>query len=408
MTTYNTVFSFIIKKIINTENNIFFSNYDNKDSVDFIYKSVFLSFDNKYLINGKKIYFYANKFKFLKDAFSCFTIKENKEEELLDYFCKIQRTYHTLNRFVYKYKYKNAKIVVNKDMELNQINEGDKNIICIYQEGVKYLFKLYDILKIINISLSNSYDFFSEPLCIKNPYNNIPLKKNTLYYIHFYLIEHPGLLLKINFIDLFLKFHSCHFNLTNFLSKYEHLLREHTIHNYIKNTVDEDLYKDLLVMIYNFNKNRNENKKIKINREYPKKKILEIFKPYLLLYIKSKYLLIKNVKNKALFDLNRKLSSFQDFNPNFSRKKITYVKNNVNNKVKVVKIIEDYNSKHIQFNKCDNTNFLNNHLTYKYIHYVINNNIFMYDDYSDTDEENSVTNYTDYVDEIDEIDEIDE
>ena len=104
-----------------------------------------------------------------------FIIKNNKEKEVLNYFNKIQRTYHSLNRFLFIYKFKKAKLIVTTDIGLNEIKENDKNVICIYQENNKYLFKIYDLLKIINMSLIHSQNFFADPLCIKNPYNNLNL-----------------------------------------------------------------------------------------------------------------------------------------------------------------------------------------------------------------------------------------
>ena len=225
MISYNKIFSLIIKKIINTENNIFSVNYDKNDSIDLLIKATFACYDNLYLKDGEFIPFNSNKFVFLNNALNAFMIKENRENEILDYFCKIQKVYRALNRFAFIIKYNKAKIVVNTDMELNKINEKDKNILCLYQEKAKYLFKIFDLIKIINISLTNSYLFFAEPLCIKNPYNNIPFNKSTLYNIYYYLIERPKLLVKFNILELFLKFHECNFNLTKFLSNYEYLLR---------------------------------------------------------------------------------------------------------------------------------------------------------------------------------------
>jgi hypothetical protein len=387
MLTYNPIFSLIIKKIINTENNIFLSTFDNSDTIDFIFKSIFIMYDNKYLKNNEKIYVYSNKFIFLKDILNIFTIKDIRQDEILDYFCKIQKTYHSLNRFAFNYKFKKAKIVVNTDMQLNEINENDNNIICIFQEKAKYLFKLYDLLKIINISLTNSFEFFSEPLCIKNPYNNIPFNKSVLYYIHYYLLQNPNLLLKISFIDLFLKFHSCHFNLTNFLSTYEYLLRELSIKNYIKNNTNDDLYEEILIMIEKFNKNRDKYKKIIIDKEFPKEKIVNIFKPYLSLYIESRYLLVSYLKNKALYDLNKKLNNFQKFNPFFTRSKVKYIKKYINNQIKIVQVIKEMNDNYIPFELINNNNFLEDHLTYKYMHYIVNNNMFIVDIYNNTEED---------------------
>jgi hypothetical protein len=303
-------------------------------------------------------------------------IKENRENEILDYFYKIQKVYHALNKFAFIIKYKKAKIVVNTDMELNEINEKDKNIICLYQGKAKYLFKIFDLIKIVNISLTNSYLFFAEPLCIKNPYNNIPFNKSTLYNIYHYLVDRPNLLVKFNILELFLKFHECHFNLTKFLSNYEYLLREYNIKNHVKNTINDDLYFEINHMINIFNKNKSNSKKINICSEFPKEILVKIFKPYLLLYINSKHLLIPILKKKAAYELNNKLINFQKFNPFFGRLKITYAKKTINDQLKIVKTNKQYNDNHILFENNNNNNFLCDHLSYIYKHYIININSF--------------------------------
>jgi hypothetical protein len=388
MLSYNKIFSLIIKKILRTENNIFSLNYDKTDNINLIYKASFISYDNLHFKDGEFIHFNTNKFLFLENSLNTFMIKGQRENELLDYFCKIQKVYHALNKFAFIFKYKKAKVVVNTDMELNEINETDNNVICLYQEKAKYLFRIFDVIKIINISLSNScsFSFFAEPLCIKNPYNNIPFSKSTLYNIYYYLIERPKLLIKFNILELFFKFHECHFNLTKFLSNYEYLLREHSIKNHIRNSINDDLYEEIKIMLDIFNKNKVEKNQIHISPDFPKEIVIKVFKPYLLLFINSKHLLIPILKRKAAFKLHNKLLNFQKFNPLFGRLKITYVKKFINNEVKIVKIYEEYNDKYILFENNNNSKFLCDHLSYTHKHYIITANSY-YEDSTEEEEE---------------------
>ena len=123
MTTYR----LIITNILKTYNNPFLyknNNNDINDNIDGILKCIFSILLNKE-INIK------NKFSFFFDSLDHFLIKNNKENEFIEYFYKIQKTYNILNRFVYNYKYKKTKLVVNTDMNLNEININDKNVICI-------------------------------------------------------------------------------------------------------------------------------------------------------------------------------------------------------------------------------------------------------------------------------------
>ena len=77
-------------------------------------------------------------------------------------------------------------------------------------------------------------------------------------------------------------------------------MREYAIENYIKNTSIAILHLDTLSMIRNFNRNTRHNK-IVIDHEFPKEKLVKIMKPYLLLYIKSLYSLVKMNKEQAYF-----------------------------------------------------------------------------------------------------------
>ena len=41
--------------------------------------------------------------------------------------------------------------------------------------------------KIVQKSLSNSDEMYSDPLPIKNPYNNLPFSKSNLYTLYFFI-----------------------------------------------------------------------------------------------------------------------------------------------------------------------------------------------------------------------------
>ena len=115
------------------------------------------------------------KHKVFNDLLNNFLIVNSREEteNFKQMFYKIQRLYNILNRFAYNYKFKRAKIVVNSDMCLNELREGDKNVISIIQNNSKYLFNIKDLINIVETSLTSSHSFFVEPKKIKNPYNKI-------------------------------------------------------------------------------------------------------------------------------------------------------------------------------------------------------------------------------------------
>jgi hypothetical protein len=346
--------NYITNKIINTDNNIFSLNYDNSDKIDTIFKILFYS-----LVNNS----YKNKFVMFKESLNSFL--SFSREKFIQYFCKIQKTYRALCRFAFLYKYKKSIISITTDMGLNDIDINNKHAICIYHSNTRYLFIVNDLIKIINTSLTNSPMFFVEPLSSKNPYNNLPFTKSNLYNIYFFIRFNTNI-----YDDLFFKFFNCNFDLSLFYKKYEYLLRDYSIKNFIKNLSVPDFIVEINKMLHRYNyKNKN---KIIINIDFPKKKLIEIMKPYLVLYLHSIYSLISIIKIKSGIELNNKLRQFQTFNPQFGRKliKLEY-KIDANFKKKAFIKCYEFNDKHIVFyNHNNNTNFLKNQLSFNEVNII--------------------------------------
>ena len=359
-----TTFDKIINKVINLDNNIFSYNYDKNDKISGIHKIFFR------VLCNIKLYKNKNKFEYLEETLNNFYFLENTTEkkEFFELFFKIQRIYHTLNRFVFLYKYKKSKLIVDTDLQLNQINPNEANVICIYHINSKYLFRIEELLKHIYTSLTNCFSFFSEPISIRNPYNNIPFGKSILYYIYNYLVLNT----KIQFIrpfhiDIFLKFKECNFNMTKFVNNYEHILREYAIKNYLNNSTKQTIVNEIKLIITSFNSNfLKDNNKIKISEEFPEDQLIRIMKPYLHLKLQACYSLVNKNKTDARKKLTKKLREFQCFNPQFGRKIIKFKDIILNGKIKRVKSNIEFNMKHKKFNTFEIDNFMNNHLIYKY------------------------------------------
>ena len=321
------------------------------------------------------------------------------KQKFNDMFYKIQRTYSAFNRLKNVFLHNFTKTNANTDMELNEIVEGCKHIICLRHKNGKYLFKINDLLKIINNSLTNSHYFFSDPIAIKNPYNNLPFDKSNLYNIYFFI--------KFNTcykVDLFDKYFAVNFNLSEFYHQYEFLLREHIIINYVNDSTKSQLRKHITNMLNEFNK-LHITMKFKIDTEFPDDTLITIMKPYILLYITSLYSLVTINKSNAFAKLKYKLMQFYKFNPAFGRKTfvINYssikVTNNITNKPKPYIKKHVFNDKHIDYFKTENDTFFENHKTLKGLYNVdylriaieqraTNTNIFLIaDDSTDSEEE---------------------
>ena len=374
-----TTIGYIATKILNIDNNGFSINYDKSDKINPIMKLVFVS-----LVNNR----YNNKFRMLKETANSFL--KFSREEFINYFCKIQKIYYAFSRLAFIYKYKKSTMSATTDMGLNDITINDKNVLCIYHVNSRYLFNLNDLLKIINTSLTNAYSFFSQPLQSKNPYNNLPFTKSNLYNIYFFMKYNTPI-----YNDLFIKFFYCDFNLSTFYYKYEYLLRDYIIENFVKNSSEDELIKEIKKMLSIYNK---KNKKILIDDEFPKNRLIKIMKPYLLLYLQSQYSFVHIIKNNTNILLYNKLKIFRNFNQKFGRKiyKMGFKYDSNFKRKSYIKSVE-FLDNHIAFNYNEEFKFLTNHTYYNevssneevsYVFTVYNNNIVnIVEEYVEDEEE---------------------
>ena len=308
-------------------------------------------------------YSLQNKFNYLKKIIDNIFATDKIKNDFIHLFCKIQKTYFGFSKLVFIFKYKNSKLLVENDLSMNPLNINNKTTICIYHNNNRYLFNIFDLMNIINKNLSNSPMFFSIPLISKNPYNNIPFNKSTLYNIYFHLRNNLFVI-----PELFNKFFILNFNLKLFYSEYEYLIREHAINNYVNNSFIDILHKNTISMIKEYNMNVSTKNQINIDEEFPKKKLVEIMRPYLKIYFFSKYSLIgiKKIKSKLL--LKKKLSILKKYNKSFGKKiiKLEYFFNK-NGKRRVKNTIITFNDSHNIFNdKIYKSFFLTDHLNTVY------------------------------------------
>jgi hypothetical protein len=309
----------------------------------------------------KKKYSVKEKYKFLENTLINIFLSLDCKKEFLNTFSQIQKHYFALLRFKFLLFFKKSKIVVENDLSLNPISEKDKFVLVIFQKNKKYLFHTRDLLHLINSAIGHSDFFFSAPISVKNPYNNSILSKSILYNIYFFMKFNTSY-----FSELFHHFFICNFDLSEFYCKNTTLLRKYAIQDYLKNTTDVNLLVDINEMLDDFNY---ENKlyKIIIDPDFPNKKLLEVMKPYVNLFIISKYSFVICEKMNAQTLLKKKLREFYTFNPIFGRK-IIKINNSFNNKSKCIyeneiKFTDDYLSFH-KNNKKSN-DFLLSHSYFK-------------------------------------------
>ena len=186
-----------------------------------------------------------NKYIFLNDVLNNIFYKDEIKELFFSYFSKIQKSYFGFIRFIRLYKFKKAKIQINTDLYMNDLDEKKSNVFSLLQNGHKYLFSATDLVNIMNNSLSNTTSmFFIEPLVPKNPYNNMIFDVSSLYNIYFFMK-------KQNFTMpfLFQQYFSENFILDEFRNNNECFIRDFSIKRYIYSSSPSILYNAIIMMI---------------------------------------------------------------------------------------------------------------------------------------------------------------
>lgn len=271
----------------------------------------------------------------LNNIFLSSTDKEN----FTILFSKIQKTYYGFARLAHIYRFKYAKMRINTDLGMDDINQTGNHVFTVVQNKCKYLFIISDLINIFNHNLSNSHNFFSEPLVIKNPYNNIPFNKSILYNIYFFI------LFKIYIIPpLIHGYFLSGLDLVKFQKDNEYIIRNTAINNFVFGSDYSTLYPSINKMFYKYPITNY----LCIHKDFPKDKLVNIMRPYLHLYYLSLYSSVDSVKYDSEDLLEDKLRLFIKFNQKFGRIYIQLKKINFQGKKR--KIIT-FNDKHINFYK---------------------------------------------------------
>lgn len=287
-------------------------------------------------------YLLDEKYKFLSSIFENVFFNDTNKELFLTDFSKIQKVYFTLSKFARICKYKKSTVKISTDLYMNELNENMKNVFVLYEDGSRYFFSATDLVNIMNSSLSHTYMFFSEPLKPKNPYNNLPFNKSTLYNIYFFMKRTAFIM-----PQLFEQYFICNFDIKLFKTENECLIRDFSIKRYIYSSNYDTLYDNIIIMIADIKKrNRKYKHFMNIDDEFPQNKLVDIMRPYLHLYYLSKYYVTgTEKKNDSMEKLMDKFDLFVRFNPQFGRKVIKI------ERTPKKKVIIEYNDKHMNFYK---------------------------------------------------------
>jgi hypothetical protein len=319
-----------------------------------------------------------------------FYSKEIKEK-VFNIFSKAQKCYHAFSRLAYIYKFKKYKIVVKDDLSLNPLEPKNRNTFILLDNKSKFFFSLNDLISIIETAIGHSPNFFAEPIWPENPYNKQKLKPSTLYNIYFKMKESGRLI-----SPLFHFFFSENFQINNFVEKHEAHIRENSIKKFIFNSPYTSLYIPILKML----KNNKYTKLLHIDEDFPKDKLVEIFRPFLYYY----YIYNFDIKGSSKIHsykliLYQKLKKFYQFNKLFGRKNIAlntnfYFKQQTTSKFNTnhigfydipVKIIQMYDDNFVFFNRNSRINtFLENRIS---VNNTFDFNYFPEESFNEDDDE---------------------
>ena len=243
---------------------------------------------------------------------------ENIKKDILEIFFRVQKKIMSLYKFknILLFKSKNY-LTEQVDMSFSPLCElSDSYKIELVQNKVKYMFSLFDLIKIINSSLSYNYNFFTEPSAIKNPWNNKIFNDSCIYNIYYAILKTsipmPILLLQFVKSNLCLKDFDAYNQLIikNYIIENSHLFSEDKKIKYIRQ------------LIYYFN-DRSVNK-ITVDKNFPKKKLLLAMNEFIKPYLKAVYSYEADLRIRYRMIFFRKMKNFVSNNPMFGRRLISF------------------------------------------------------------------------------------
>jgi len=228
--------------------------------------------------------------------------------QLCKIFCKTQKVYRALTKFIYIYKFFKASTFNNsRDLQYNSFKHcPDSQKIIILHHNKKYLFRLSELVRIWKNSLSQSEEFFPEPKTLRNPYTNIPFNNANLYNIYF-RIRQNSLFVPILIQGLF----ELEFDITKFKIKFNNILKNIAIKNYINDGDVDDIILDIKNMCREYYSGSNI---LRFKTKDNELKIIKQMKPYIHLYYFIEYSSNAKIKNKSKAILKKEFTEFWKVN----------------------------------------------------------------------------------------------
>jgi len=315
---------------------IIYKNPKYKDFLFYIANGVLFYNNTSPNATGQTIYDVVSiKYKFLKK--NIHTFMEIINDDFIDLFRDVQKHYAAFAKFANIWRHKHSSVQIDHDLYMTPIVRTNRNVFSLLQQGKIYLFTGPNLVNIICTALSNAPNFFVEPLVIKNSYNNIPFTKSDLYNVYFFLKQSP-IIMPVLFHNYFI----VDFDLRKFRDENENIIKNIAFKSYVRNTSADTLYTSAVQMLKKYQKN------LVIHKDFPKEQIIDILRPYLLLYYIIEYSSEEYKITDAEEILKYKLKRLYQHNSAFGRKIIKLKR--VGFSKRMIRITE-FNSYHPHFDE---------------------------------------------------------
>ena len=230
---------------------------------------------------------------------------------ILDLFRRAQRTYYAFSRVARIFRLRHTPVRINTDLYMSELSPTARTTFALLDTRHIYYFTLKDLARIITESLTYSYSFFSEPTICKNPYNNVPFTKSTLYNIYFQMKSVFCVVPK--FVQWFF---DADFNVYEFKKRHEWDIREYKIQEYIDHTAPALMTHDILRMFRKYD----TRERMSIDKDIPCDVLVNRVKPLYRLYLLYKYSICSAQRENYEHELEYKIGEFIRRNPAFGRK----------------------------------------------------------------------------------------
>ncbi len=210
-------------------------------------------------------------------------LKQSQKDTFLTIYCRAVKYLKRLNFFARCCKQRKAiDFEVDCDLFLNDFDDLSDNIltrIYIQRTNTFYRFRISDLIGIVENALTHSPDIFIESYFPRNPYTNCEFTKAELYNIYFSVKESSFIM-----SQLFHNFFLMNFDLKEFATMNDDLLRDIAITNYGHHMCDQELMAEFENMEDNCKKYMP-----RISAGFNRLQVAKELKPQVILFLRYSY-----------------------------------------------------------------------------------------------------------------------